>query len=446
MYNFRFTKKTKHKFADESFQTVLICILVALGVTFSSCSVTKITDRGVRAEQKHKYDKAAKLYTKAANKGNRRAQANLADLYYFGKGVSKNHKEAAKWYNKAANQGSSQAQFALGVMYWNGDGVKKDESESLKWYRKAANNGNTSAQFNLGIILKEQNDQEAIKWFREIYNADWAEVLSPIEWVKAGINLGDIYRDGVGVSKNPIKARLYYDKVSNLCKDSNLKKIANDRYEKITKYINDNAFTLGNNSYYGYAGYEKDKKNAIYYWIIAANNGNAKAQYYLGLCYSQGDGVSVDKKKAFEWFSKSANRAYAPAQYNLGCYYYDGIGGAPKDRSLARKWFEKAADQGDEDAKGALSQMNKGSILGGLAIGVGAALIGNAIFKSSSKNSSSSSSSSASSSSNKNSGPEPGIRKMKNVEIVDVNYHNGNLVSYSEANIKLRNMNSYNVP
>lgn len=55
------------------------------------------------------------------------------------------------------------------------------------------------------------------------------------------------------------------------------------------------------------------------------------------------------------------------------------------------------------------------------------------------------SSSSSSSGGSKKTGPEPGIRNYKNVEIIDVKYTNGTHFMYASATLKVRNMNSYAV-
>lgn len=54
-------------------------------------------------------------------------------------------------------------------------------------------------------------------------------------------------------------------------------------------------------------------------------------------------------------------------------------------------------------------------------------------------------SSSSSSSGTKKSGPEPGTRSYKNVEIINVSYTNGTIFRYASATLKVRNMNSYAV-
>lgn len=46
---------------------------------------------------------------------------------------------------------------------------------------------------------------------------------------------------------------------------------------------------------------------------------------------------------------KSAEQGYALAQYSLGTCYQTG-NGVPKSEEEAIKWYQKAADQGDEYA------------------------------------------------------------------------------------------------
>ena len=63
-------------------------------------------------------------------------------------------------------------QFNLGWMYDHGRGVEQNDAEAVKWYRKAAKQGNADAQFNLGWMYQdgrgvEQNDAEAMKWYRK---------------------------------------------------------------------------------------------------------------------------------------------------------------------------------------------------------------------------------------------------------------------------------------
>jgi uncharacterized protein len=77
-----------------------------------------------------------------------------------------------------------------------------------------------------------------------------------------------------------------------------------------------------------------------------ANDGDAVAQYNLGLMYATGKGVSQDYVMAAIWFRKAAEQGYAPAQSNLGVFYRDGRG-VQQAPAEAVVWLRKAADQGD---------------------------------------------------------------------------------------------------
>ena len=49
-----------------------------------------------------------------------------------------------------------------------------------------------------------------------------------------------------------------------------------------------------------------DIKKVVELWQEAAEQGDADAQFYLGLCYYFGKGVDEDLDKATEWLQKFA--------------------------------------------------------------------------------------------------------------------------------------------
>jgi TPR repeat protein len=81
-----------------------------------------------------------------------------------------------------------------------------------------------------------------------------------------------------------------------------------------------------------------------------AAEGNAKAQYNLGLMYRNGQGIAQDYAEAAEWFRRAAEQGDAEAQLNLGLMYGTGQGVKQK-YSEAVKWYRLAATQGDLDAQ-----------------------------------------------------------------------------------------------
>ena len=69
-----------------------------------------------------------------------------------------------------------------------------------------------------------------------------------------------------------------------------------------------------------------DYKTAFTIFEDLASKGDAKAQFYLGVMYSNGKGVKQDYKKAIEYYEKSASQGNTTAQYNLGVMYSNGQG------------------------------------------------------------------------------------------------------------------------
>jgi hypothetical protein len=65
---------------------------------------------------------------------------------------------------------------------------------------------------------------------------------------------------------------------------------------------------------------------------LLANDGDATAQFNLGLMYVTGQGVQQDNAAAALWFRKAAEQGYALAQSNLGTLYLYGRGVAGRYR------------------------------------------------------------------------------------------------------------------
>ncbi len=83
---------------------------------------------------------------------------------------------------------------------------------------------------------------------------------------------------------------------------------------------------------------------ALREWRPLAEQGNAKAQYNLGLMYRKGQGVPQDDAEGVGWYRKAAEQGHASAQYNLGFIYGKGQG-VPQDDAQAHMWFDLAASR-----------------------------------------------------------------------------------------------------
>jgi len=94
-------------------------------------------------------------------------------------------------------------------------------------------------------------------------------------------------------------------------------------------------------------------------WIEEARDGSPFQQWWLGVMYEYGkDKVPVpqDYREARRWYRKAAEQGDASAQRGLGKLYYKGLG-IPQDYKAAVRWYRLAAEQGDVEAQRNLALM-----------------------------------------------------------------------------------------
>ncbi|GHT39463.1 hypothetical protein AGMMS49965_05530 [Bacteroidia bacterium] len=104
------------------------------------------------------------------------------------------------------------------------------------------------------------------------------------------------------------------------------------------------------NQYFNRRDYNKAKEA----YLKSAGQGGpeaAKSQNRLGYMYEKGLGVLQNWAEAEKWYYKSATQGNAEAQYNLGLLYEFGGGGVKKSKREAKKWYKKAAEQGLFEAR-----------------------------------------------------------------------------------------------
>jgi hypothetical protein len=84
---------------------------------------------------------------------------------------------------------------------------------------------------------------------------------------------------------------------------------------------------------------------AVKWYLLGAEQGQAGAQYNLGLIYANGKGVRQDYEEAAKWYRLAAEQGHADAQHRLGLMYANGEGVA-QDYVQAYLWLDLAAAQG----------------------------------------------------------------------------------------------------
>jgi len=85
---------------------------------------------------------------------------------------------------------------------------------------------------------------------------------------------------------------------------------------------------------------------AIGEWRMLAEKGDADAQFNLGQAYKLGRGVPADLKMAQTWYEKAAEQGHEEAQANLGLLMFQ-----TGQQEAAMVWIRKAADGGDPRAE-----------------------------------------------------------------------------------------------
>ena len=279
------------------------------------------------------YNKAFRLFQKAAKLGNSDAQCCMGCCFKNGYGTKIDYSHARKWYDISADNGCARALRHIGFCYQDGTGVEKDINEAIKWYHKAIDLGDVSAMVTIGAIYyygKEGiaiNYKEAAKWFKRAAESGDDDGM----W-----RLGVCFSMGRGVEKDYSKA---FEWFSNSAKKNNA----------------DGIFGLGK-LYYSGLWVEKDYKEAVELFKRAAAKGQIGSLWRLGHCYEYGQGVTKDLTLAFNWYKKSAEKGTAEGQWRLGRCYEHGLG-TQMNLPLAKSFYEQAAKQGNKNAREALKRM-----------------------------------------------------------------------------------------
>lgn len=96
----------------------------------------------------------------------------------------------------------------------------------------------------------------------------------------------------------------------------------------------------------GVAAFEAgDYGEAVHIWRPLAEDGDAMAQFNMGLLHETGRGVVEDPATAAAWYVRAARQGVTAAQYNLAVLHQGGRG-VPQDDAEALYWLEVAARHG----------------------------------------------------------------------------------------------------
>ena len=127
--------------------------------------------------------KAMVWWRRAAKRGSRQAQYELALCFRDGRGIEVNLAKALYWMRQAAEAGLPEAQLELGVLLvqdlpvgGNKSSTLEHDNESFYWILRAAKNGLPEAQIELAQLFVEgryvhRNPSTAFYWFKRAAKA-----------------------------------------------------------------------------------------------------------------------------------------------------------------------------------------------------------------------------------------------------------------------------------
>lgn len=296
-------------------------------------------------------------FLKSAEAGYSCGMYNVADGYYYGKGVDTDYTEAIEWYEKAAEAGIADAMVKIGDMYLMGDGVNLDEEEAAVWYKRAVEAGDTSGEAYWGLGVLSNNEWDTFRNYKQSAEAGCSLGM---------YGLGNCYLNGEGTNPNENKGVYWLRKAANAGDISAIKDLGwyyreHEQYDQAFQYFNmgaerdDADCLLGLGLLYDWGqGVTEDKAKAEKWYKKAGEKGSAAgAQNYASRLYQNGN-----YGEAFQWVIKALklNPDFARAQCLLGKMYCLGEG-VNQDIKTGEDWLRQAADNGSEEAEKMLEQL-----------------------------------------------------------------------------------------
>jgi len=271
--------------------------------------------------------------TPLAEDGDADAQYGLGVIYQEGIAVKKSSLRATQWLQKAADQDHKQAVNRLAWHYRNGIGVVQSSAKAEELYLKAFDLGVVGASIPLGAIYRsgEPGVQE-----NHALAAKWARIGADAQIDRGENLLGELYRDGVGVSQSFATALEWFER--SAARGFHL------------AYFN--ASVILRNG----VGVEKDMERGMKYLRTAADLGHAGAMSDLALAYAEGVGVTQSYQEALNWFAKAARRNSSGA-IRLAKAYERGVLG-DVDFARAFMWYYVAAQSGLIEGNVGMASMN----------------------------------------------------------------------------------------
>lgn len=243
---------------------------------------------------------------KAGNEGYVAAAHLLTALYRDGNGpIAANPQKYRFWYEKWADSAAKNGDFSISSRLaglYNGN---VDLESNHKWpqdshkvftlFHKAAEGGDIHAQTKLAESYLygqgiEKDEEKALKWFIKAADCD-------APGITAWAHLVIMYEQGIGTEKNIDETKKWLDRI-----------MANPLYAAGSLHMIGNLYEEGKILPIDYS-------RAAHYYRLSAIRGKPEAQFSLGQCFWEGNGVPQSKIDAYTWWTIALDNLFDPSIY-----------------------------------------------------------------------------------------------------------------------------------
>jgi len=309
-------------------------------------------------------EKAFTYLIAAANKGLPEAWAELGACYLAGLGVEPDEAKAHDLLEKAALKNEANAQMNLYILMRDKAQTGEEKKDALYWLNQAVENNVPSALFETGTLyyhglVHEQDLKKAFEYFSKAADAGSAEGFSM---------LGTMYHLGQGVNHDLKKAAEFFEKAAELGSITGLYNLGNaymgglgveQDYEDAINCFED--ITDLEEPFYLMPDLEDKRTRSdiaqIFHRIQVYNMIYPAAHHNLGIMYKQGLGTEINETQALYHFMLAAENGFAQSCLQAGTMLYTGEGVKESEPEKAFEYLNFALNEGLEEAKLCLSLM-----------------------------------------------------------------------------------------
>ena len=382
-------------------RTFLFSIII-FALTLTSCQSE--IEKADKLRLENKFEEAAALYQKLADKGDAYAMWRLSKAYSNGDGVDFDNARAFELTQQAAQAGCEEAKcdmafsymydwFALGkdvnkgkamleelvktsdnsyvlsryaaLLFYGSEPFEEDREKAMSVIKKVKDKNNPLYCYLMGDIYFvgeediEIDEARGVEYYIKAFNNGGrycayilqrlyaygtgdikADIPTQIAWLKRGIESNQ-----TDCMVTMALICLYEDSVY---KEYHNPQKGVDLLKKAARHGSGVAYYLLGTLYYEGDLLKKDDKKAFENWQKAASLKDPHGGSHLAYAYIEGVGCDKDVAKGIDVYKQAVENGSGQSANNLYVIYWKGDNGVKKDEELAKYYLLKAAELGDD--------------------------------------------------------------------------------------------------